>query len=338
MAFFFVTDPLMCARVKSDMSPSSLWRFEKNLKPIYTPQHELLLGLHFASRVTSKSNKTFVTLNEAREAWMAGTLEVDEKVNINDKLTTFGREEVSHILGIDIDAVLGEKEVINSQNIGKLIAMLQNRSTRAEILRDLKLFSAEVVTEIGFDTPPMKDLYPKDDPKVKAILDSHESQEVKYDKLNKRLNEIVQDTIDNLPDDNLSTLMKGSGRVKLGALREIYAPPIYSNGEVALSSSNLFEGLTERGIVTGAISNRKILLTKASATPVGGYVARQMILAQLELKFTTAPNSPDTIGLELPRDSAIGRTQLNGEEVTEFSPSRVRVKSCINHDDNIVYG
>ena len=347
---FFVTDPDMVAELANNMTPHNIWFYEKNQEPIFTPTHEILHGLYLATNMGQVKNPDklpeYPTFESLESAWDKGFIEYNQIVKCDDKVTTYARSKVEHILGRDLSSALdnpakGEVNVpVSSRNIGKIIAGLAHDRNRAQIVHELTNFAAEIVTHQGFSTPPFDKVYNPDDPKIQEIINSNDSAEGKYKRLNDYIHDTVVNTIKNLPDSNIGDMLASGGRIKKDQFIDIYAPPIYGGEEVGVSDFNMFQGLAERDFVSASLTNRRVQQIKGASTPISGFLNRQMVLSQLDLRFIDKEESPDQVGLVIPKKYAIGRTMMNGNKIRSagIGTERVRVKSCINHlDDNFIY-
>ena len=337
--FFFVLDQLTCAELQNTMTPHQVWYYEKTRNTVFSPTHEILFGLYYATKMDGPVKKNeFGTFEDMEKAYKDGKIEFDDLVFCDDKQTTYGRSKVEKIIDRSLDSIIGEGVPVSSGNIGKVVAAIDNDRDRAQKISKLNIFASEIITHQGMDTPPFDKIYNFNDPEVKKLIESDEPLSVRYNKLNDYIKKQVKTTIDNLPDDNIANMLKGSGRVKMDSIYNIYCPVVYPDGTV--SNSNLFQGYTERDFVTKGISNRQVQQLKKDGVPIGGYVTRQMVLAQMDVKFVDKDESPDKVGLRIPRSEAIGRTTLDGRKIRTATPGSketVVVKSCINHNDNIVY-
>lgn len=344
MAVFIVTEPDICAQLQHDMMPEQIWFYEKEARPTFTPTHEILYGLHLATTYGKPTNKEFGTFEELENAYKEQKVNYNDIVKLDDRKSSYGRAKVEHILHMDLDAGLGEDNPIDVKNINKIVSGMSTHRRRAEEMHELTTFATEIVTEVGMDTPPFEELYDKNDPKVKELIASSDPVSVKYTKLQNYLNEYIDGKVANLEGSSLPSMLKGSGRVKKAQLEEIYSPAIYiDDGDVTISSRSLFGGLTERDFVAKGIDNRQIQQLKRFGVPVSGYATRQVVMSQMDIMFDEREASPDKIGLLIPLKEAAGRTRINGTKVSEDLAKRakademVRVKSCVNHNDKLVY-
>lgn len=344
MAYIFVTEPDIIAQLQKDMMPEQIWFYEKEAKPTFTPTHEILYGLYLATVYGKLTDKKFANLEQAEQAYQNSQIEYNDTIMIDDKKTTYGRAKIESIIHMDLDAGLGQDVPIDTKNISKLISGLSTHRNRAEETHQLTEFATQIVTHVGMGALPFTELYDKNDPEVKKIINSDEPLPVRYNAINKYIANTIDNKIANLEGSSLPSMLKGSGRVKKSQLEEIYSPVVYMDGnEITISNSTLFGGLTERDFVTKGLENRQIQAVKRSGVPVGGYATRQMVMAQMDIIFDAQHPSPDTVGLEIPLSEAAGRTRLNGTKVSKELANRarpdqkVRVKSCLNHSDSKVY-
>ena len=326
------------------MKPEQMWFYEKEAKPIFTPTHEILYGLHLASTYGKPTKKEFGTFEQLEQAYKDKKVEFDDIVMLDDRKNSYGRAKIEHILNMDLDAGLGEDEPITVKNINKIISAMSSHRYRARELHELTEFATEIISYVGMDTPPFEQMYDKDDPEIKKIIESQEPVSVKYTKLNNYISKYIMDKVNSLEGSSLPSMLKGSGRVKASQLEEIYSPAIYiDKNDVTISNRTLFEGQTERDFVTKGIDNRKIQQIKREGVPVGGYAERQLVLAQMDYLFKDEKASPDKIGLEIPLSEASGRTRLSGTVISDDvarkanKTDRVKVKSCINHREKVIY-
>lgn len=337
MFFIIFVDPLIVASLE-DMRPSNNWRYEKSSRYLFTPKHETLYGLHMAtSKPSAKDISTYNSINEIKDQWNRNKLEVTDRICFNAKVSTLGRVIISDILGIDIDEVIGENNAIDDSNIGKLIALLGSKSDRSQRLLRLQNFGDKIATTEGLPAVPFSEIYTVNREKIKSILKSNESDEVKEIKLNEHIRETMEDTINNLPN-GVKSLFKGSSRVKPSQIKDIWTPAVKVNGDV-YDSSTIFSGLNETAYTDIAATNRTILSYKQAFVPIAGYNMRQLADAEMNIMYDENGKSPDKLGIILDRESALNRTDLNGNIITgNGNPNElVRVKSCINNNKNLIY-
>lgn len=339
VAVTFITDPKQYKFITENLTADKILHYEKNSSPTYIPTHEILLGLYVATSTKNSINRdqVFVNLKSADIAFKYNTLEFDEYIKINEKVDTYGRFKLSDIVGTDIRNLIGDNP-IDKKNVAKIVSAIYGQPNYVERLSELRNFGRECITRNGMDIP-FNRVYDMNDPDVEKILNSDEPLHIKKDKFNEYITDTVKKDIYALPDTNLGDIIKSGSRVKDNNLAEIYAPTIKvgANGDVRLEMDNNFEGLSESTFVARSLENRKIQEIKKGQTPLSGYVNRQMVLANSKLRFDKKNNSPDTIGIVLDSKEATGRTTIDGKIVTEDMTGPVRVKSCINHNLNVVF-
>jgi len=340
--FIIETREPYVTQILTDLSPRNLWYYEKNLKPIFVPTDEILYGLYLATLVQPKSKKlrSFESFSSLEQAYEKNSIEHDDLILFEERETTYGREKISNILGINLDSVLGPGVPIDANNISNIISMLYAKADRVERLKELQNFGSKVVTDIGLPSLSLKSLYgPVKDKRIQSILSSSDSEDLKAQKIHELFADIIQDHIKKLPDNNIETLIKSSGRIKMSQLKEIMSSSVIKTDKgLYVDSSSLVEGKTEAAYVTHAMENRKILAVKRESTPISGYNTRQLIISCMDYVYSKERKSQDSIGILLPRNKAEGRTLLNGTIVkASKADDLIRVKSFINSKVKKVY-
>ena len=244
------------------------------------------------------------------------------------------------IIGKDIDLIVPNHGCITKKNIGKIISVIYSQPDFIKRLQSLKEWGIEGVTLNGLDVP-FAATYDMNDPKVQEIADSAEDNDIKLDKFNEYTKEKLKDTIMKLPDTNFGDMVASGSRLKDEVLRDMYAPTlkIDKSGKARIEVESQFRGLTESTFVARSLDNRIVQEIKKDATPLSGYITRQMVVANSSenLMFDAEHLSPDKIGLEMTADDALGRYDMQGNIITQGGSNIVRVKSCINHTQKKVF-
>lgn len=277
------TDPKNARRLLAKMSPENVWRYDKNQKPIWCPDHEQLVGLIYASMVNpSGRTKKYMNKQQVYNDVENKKLKIDELITIGNKQTSYGRLKLKDILGTDLDLILEGSEkmkIINKDNIGQIIAGLQRNPRRLEIINELIELSNQFATTIGIDTPPRKDLTKNLDDSIKHIQDDPElTEEQKYDQINKVIEDGLKKSIADLPNTNFKTIFESSGRVKMQQLKGLYAKNVYQNleGKTLVGDSTIIGGLNEKDLYLAAQNARAIFKVKKDSVPIAGYNTRQL--------------------------------------------------------------
>lgn len=339
IAVTLVTDPKQYKFITENLTADKIRYYEKNNSPIYIPSQGVLMGLYVATSTEhSKDNKkSFPDFHSAYEAYGNRQIEFDEYIRINEKRNTFGRFMLSDIIGSDIENLIGN-DPINKKNVSKIVSAIYSQPDYVKRLSTLRNFGGECVTLNGLDIP-FQSVYDMDDPEVEKILNSDEPLNIKKDQFNEYITESVKRDIYKLPNTNFGDIIKSGSRVKDSNLQEIYAPTIKvgAKGDVRIEMDNNFEGLSESTFVARSLENRKIQELKKGQTPLSGYVNRQMVLASSKFKYDKEHASPDRKGVEVEAEEAVGRTTIDGKLVTPDMKGIVKVRSCINHNDPVVY-
>lgn len=277
------TDPKNARRLLAKASPEKIWFYDKNQKPIWCPDHEQLVGLIYASMANpSGRTKKYMNKQQVYIDVENKKLQIDELITIGNKQTSYGRLKLKDILGTDLDLILEGSEkmkIINKDNIGQIISGLQRNPRRLEIINELIQLSNEFATTIGIDTPPRKNLTKDLDDAIKHIKDDPEyTEEQKYDKINKVIEDGLKKSIADLPNTNFKTVFESSGRVKMQQLKGLYAKNVYQNleGQTMVGDSTIIGGLSEKDLYLAAQNARAVFKVKKDSVPIAGYNTRQL--------------------------------------------------------------
>lgn len=315
------TNPITARGLRQKMSPERIWRYDKNGAPIWVPDHEQLIGLIYASiyqrpvRIKKYLNKTQVYEDVANHK-----LKIDELIQIGKEQTTYGRLRLRDILGVDVDYIIdvhsgASMKEINKQNIADIIAGLEFKPNKIEIINQLIELSNEFATTIGIDTPPRKDLLKDLDKDIKYIMDDNTLTEAqKYEQVNSVIKKGLKEQIKKLPNTNFDIIFNSSGRVKMQQLKGLYAKNVYQdvNGKTQVGDSTILGGLSEKDLYLAAQNARAIFKVKKDAVPINGYDTRQL---EVKLnKFAYDPKkAPGSYTIKVPR----GDAAFQGREVVK---------------------
>lgn len=312
-------NPITARGLLQKMSPERLWRYDKNGSPIWTPDHEQLIGLIYASIYKKPVRmKKYINKNQVYEDVKIGKLPIDELVQVGRKQTTYGRLKLEDILGMDIDYIIdvnsgASLKEINKSNIADIIGGLEFKPNKIEIINQLIELSNEFATTIGIDTPPRKDLLKGIDDSIKYIKEDESlTEEQKLDKINSVIEKELKDQIKKLPNTNFDIIFNSSGRVKMQQLKGLYAKNVYQdiNGKTQVGDSTILGGLSEKDLYLAAQNARAIFKVKKDAVPINGYDTRQL---EVKLnKFGYSPTkAPGSYGVKVPRTE----TAFQGRDV-----------------------
>lgn len=339
IAITFITDPEQYKLITENMTLDKLKTYEKNLNNIAVPTHEILLGLYVATDYKhSKFNgKSFNTLAEADLAFSNSEIEFDETIKIGQKKDSYGRFKISDIVGTDLINLIG-KNPVDKKNVSKLIAVIYSQPDYIHRLSDLRNFGRTCISLNGMDVP-FRSVYDMNDPKVNEILNSDEPVNIIKDRFNEYITDTVKKDIYALPDTNFGDMIKSGARVKDSNLTDIYAPTIKvgADGKVRMEMDNNYLGTSEETFVAKSLENRRIQQLKRGQVPLSGYITRQLVLSNCSCRYDAQHLSPDKKGLLIDAEDALGRTTIDGRVVPEGATGKIRVKSCLNHPDNVVY-
>jgi len=339
VAIQFFLDKVTKAEMQC-ITPDKMWFYDKRYQSQFEPKHETMYGLHVATKIVeSVKLKTFKNLEDAKKQYELGSIEVNETIMIGDKKTTYGREYISTVTNIDLDILLGT-DALNMKNVGKLVSAMGYHSNRVDEYKALQDFAELVATSAGLGALPYTDIYTGSEEEVKKILSQtgKNFMEIKAE-LKDYMKGVIDTNIKNLPDSNMDELLQSVNRIKLDTLVNMHAPYInVQDGVVEVNSDTLATGLSERSYWELAIHDRETLAYKREAVPASGFDQRQLVNAALNLIYKHEINpKPDKVGILVPYKDAIGRFKLDGTKVTSGLKGNVRIRSCINNKESVVY-
>ena len=97
-------------------------------------------------------------------------------------------------------------------------------------------------------------------------------------KYRKRMEEIISETIRDLPDSNYREMENSMGKFSLGKLMNVYGAAINNSTLESINAfygDSLFNGLCEESYYAQAEQNRQTLEIKQEMVPTSGYSTRQ---------------------------------------------------------------
>lgn len=352
-----VSEAQLARRFLQKLSPEFVWFYDKGGAPLWVPAHEQLVGLTMASSITpSKKPQLFPSYKSLKESVMNGEVDIDEEVYIGKKRTSYGREKLQEILGQSLDNIIGEGNIINAKNIANIIAGISGKKNKLEILNELIDISNKFATKIGIDSPPAKNFYKLIDPKVKEIQEDNSlTDEQKFDKINKVIEDSLLEQIKKLPNTNFDMLVHNSGRMKMQQLRGLYARRVsMETGHLLVADSEIMSGLIEKDLYNAAYESRSVFRIKQNSVPVSGYSSRQ--LSVLLNNVTYSSKKAPIIGkVKIPNDfkgfdgrnivsrnnkftyyqSMVGRP-FSDKIYSDEIRSNIFVKKILDNDNNLV--
>lgn len=336
----FFTDPLQCAQLQN-ITPDKMWFYEKSYKSQIVPPAETLYGMYVATKVVepTKGCFGFSKFEDVEDAYQKTVIAVNDRIIFNDRETSYGRLKIERILGIDLDVLTGGfDQPICSKNIAKLMSALGNHANRVQEFLDLQKFANEIATVVGVGPLPYEELMVGDPKVIKEILSEDEDIYIKKNKVQKYFTDELKKQISELPDHNLEDIQKVAGKAAPSKIINIYAPVVTTDQQgLLVSAQPLYAGVTERDYIAMAGETRAGWMKKQDLVPAGGFNQRQLANLELNLIYKDELGSPDTKGIVLKGEDAVGRTALNGDIITDVVKGNVLVKSCINNPTNIIY-
>lgn len=290
-AGYFVTDDNQIALLGDSMKAENIWIFDKTHEPSYLPSSTTMYGLYCATKIVKVPEdqmKKFDSFESMEKAYKDIKLEHDDQcILLPNKVTTYGREKLTHILDVPIENFIDLNPLTMKEMI-TIISGLQDHPDRIRIINEIRDFGNEIATIVGIDHLPLQDLYKDISPKVQEIVNDKEiSDTIKVNKIMKMIPEELKHVLENLPDTNIDVLLKGS-RINPATLQSLYTPYVRfgENNEVKVGDSTVIEGLSEEEYINTAHSQRTILEVKARSVPREGFNRSQLALVGMKLKYS----------------------------------------------------
>lgn len=345
MAFYVVPEDID-EYVEDIMSPRNIKKYEKNDSFMFMPSHEVLNGLALLSKmIKPKEVKTYDDLAVVKELIDENKMEIWTVFNFKGRETTWGREQISNIIGRSLDHIIGPQKISN-KNISEVYAIINkyDNETRTKMIKELQDLALLWVTEYGVSTPTLKDLTSAVDhdfrDQVNGILEDknldHLDKFIRAYKLYNSREKLIKEKAPEIAEK-----LEESDRGKVHQLFEMSVPQFMVNDqdEIVIPQKPLIEGLTEREYITHSFNNRKLLAIKSMSVPAGGYLTRQLVFACQSLVINV-DHDPENYGILLPRYRCEGRTTTSGERIgkslKEDETDLVRVRSVVMSKKGVV--
>lgn len=291
---------LVPEEVKEDtyqkMSPRYNKIYKKNLKNIFSFNHEALNGLNELSEWRPdqpedlKDPKHYYTdyTELLKDVEVNGKLKYGTPIVFNgkiggvdykNKITTYGRLRISKILDADLDLIQvgGEKifdnpyQAINAKRAAKLTSYLYGQPDGIEKARDLRQVAYKCVTKAGVVTFDYATLYVDTDNKLykecRAIADSEDLTDQQKLALLTDKYKSYEDSVEKEYSSDLRQELDRAGRVKLASLMDMSKPQMIISGidEVPIiMNGSLLNGYSEKEYQYHAIENRSLQAIKQS--------------------------------------------------------------------------
>lgn len=299
-------------------------------QPIYKPKHEILHGLSICTKMLGdnlESIPQYVSFDDMQADFDQDIIWVNDLVQLGDKTTSYGREKIADILGINsLDDLMG-KDRITAKNIYKIYEILNafDGETRMQKIHEMEQFALEMVTLDGSTTLPLSQIYYEvpDEYKnrIKEIIDSDQSESSKIRDAEELYSEMVADMMSKHTKEEIDNI-NDTDRAKMSAIQSMMIPQfmIDNKGKLRFAENPLADGMTEDDLMYHAAQNRELLSVKADMTPLGGFLTRQLV--ELGRKVVMLNKTDDeNPGLLIPRKLAEGRTEVTTGRILPKSDS-----------------
>ena len=214
---------------------------------------------------------------------------------------------------------------------------------RSEYL-EIQKFGSMIATMVGLGAAIYDEIYIDNQEEVNKILKAEytgpdtqldrdaEAMERKA-KYRKRMEEIISETIRDLPDSNYREMENSMGKFSLGKLMNVYGAAINNSTLESINAfygDSLFNGLCEESYYAQAEQNRQTLEIKQEMVPTSGYSTRQFYDLCQPILYNASLESKDKYGILLKEEDAIGRKVI--KKVKRGKENWVRVVSCATNN------
>jgi hypothetical protein len=322
------------------MNPRNLIYYKKNHKPLFTPTHEIMLGLITATKVILGHEDDLI-FDSVEEAVATKKTMRDFKwqtlITIKGKKTTLAREKLSELFVVDLNVYLESKgdTNLNSKNIIPLYVNLEHFDDRLDRIQLIQEFALLISTISGATVPRLSQLYTEIDKesieKMKIIeQDRFLSREEKILQITDIYKQFMENETKNF-DEGIKLTVTESSRAKIGQLMGLVLPlvNISPDGNVTVGNTRLIEGMSQRDYINMVIETRGIKDIKVGAVPLGGYLTRQFAFLAMDWTFRDSYDEGNK-GILIKSKYAKGRTRLDGSIVQQNdSDDYIMVRSVV---------
>ena len=302
------------------MLPSQNWLHEAQPGKVWlTPKIEAILGLYrLTAKTGKKTNKVFKSLDEARQAYNRGEIDINDVITINGQKTTLGRALVNDILPPkyrDPNIVLDRKSL--SELMRKLFEEDQHKA--AEIASKLNKLGAEFAYYTGA-TVSLKDLEPIDPSNLeKASIVSLKTEDP--EKVNKMADQLRKQVRSKLlrSENNFVDFIKSGSRANIDSLMQMIASPIQLQDYTGrpfpyIVSKGYSKGLDFVDYLVSSFGARTAAIEKVVQTGEPGELTKEMVASAIDYRITMEDCGTKK-GIVMDIDTADALDRLLAEDV-----------------------
>lgn len=332
-SFYVIPDDLT-AMVVDQMSPKNLIYYKKNQSHLYTPSHEIMSGLMIATRVI-QNPEGLLEFNSIKEANDYRRTNRDFKWQtafiLDGNKTTLAREKLSDLFGTNLNELLnGFNNFITSDVIPELYDKLTEFDDRTKRIQEIQEFALMISTTSGSTAPKLSELHANLDrsylDRIREIESLEELSEREKDlKIREIYDEFLKDSLsgkDAEGNPRISTELKlkvqDSSRAKISQLMSIVMPQLHVSPDKKsyVNDRALIDGPTPTEYTRHAIENRATQDIKVNSVPNSGYTTRQFVFMGTPYYYSSKED-PKNAGILVPAKQCLGRTLVDGTEVTK---------------------
>jgi len=329
----------------NSMSPRNTIFYEKNHKPLYTPTHEVMMGLIYATRVIVNPGDLmeFDSYNDALNYKRKNrNFKWQTKCIIEGKVTTMGRYKLSDLFNKDIDAYIdnqtfdkNDQPSLNAKNCIALYSNLAGLDDRLDRIQKIQEFCSLIATMSGASTPTLSQLYKATNEEMVAKIKSIEddpilSDKEKYVVATQLYQKYTKDELDSF-DGSVKTMIVESSRAKLSQLTEMTCTRLTTtpSKKYRLGQTRIITGMSPTDYTALAIENRAVQDIKQTSVPNGGDLTRQFSYLAMSYYYSSGLDETNP-GIIVRECDAEGRTRVDGT-IVEKSNSKdlIKVRSIV---------
>ena len=317
---------------------------------MYTPGHEVVLGLHRMTEIGKSTGKEFKSFTQAQRAEQAGDIEATDRIKIKGKETTVGWETVNRALpprfrlkgGIEARGQIGKKQ------LGGILAKVAEKDPEnfAETVNTLKDIGNDYATRTGASFA-LKDFSVldkkfRDDVFRKAEEEAKSGDPAKaYGKVIKTLDQHNKELLESGKAKNsIYDFVDSGARANWTQMKQIVSSPVmvYSpDGKLVpqLIKNSYSEGLTLSDYWTSLHGARKGAIDKSISTSKPGYLSKQIMRTSID-QVVTKDDCGTGQGINMSTDDSevLGRVltknvRVKGKRARNYSKGTVVTPSVL---------
>ena len=335
---FYCVPKVSTDLIVDEMSPRNLVYYKKNMKPLFTPSHEIMHGLIIATKcIMPEEIMSFDSIDDAVEYKKKHrAFKYQTVFSLLGKQTTIGREIFGEYFGTDLNGYLnGFDKHLTADNVIPLYCKLSDFEDRVDRIQKIQEFALLITTTSGATAPKLTDLYMDINrtylDRMKEVEESKIlSEKEKEIKIRTIYDEFIKEQTSKV-DATVRIHIEESSRAKLSQLLSIMLPQLNvgPDSKAYVSNTMLINGQNPRDYEHHAIENRAVQDIKVSAVPMSGNLTRQFVFLASAYYFSEMTDEKNA-GILMKKKDAYGRTLIDGTLVEKStSDELVRVRSIV---------